>query len=101
MPCQYIPIRSTIHTTIYANTYNKTQYLPILTCNFTDGGMREHAMDARHAPSSTRSPPISAQYCWRHMLRSHPAYRTLYAHPTLPPASTRPAASATAEESQA
>ena len=33
-----MPIRSIIQTTIHANTYNETQYLPILTCNFTDDG---------------------------------------------------------------
>ena len=37
MPCQYIPIRFTIHTTKHTNIYNLTQYLPVLTCNFTDG----------------------------------------------------------------
>ena len=39
-----IPICSKIHTTIlsiHTNTYNKTQYLPILRCNFTD-------VDGRH-----------------------------------------------------
>ena len=29
-------IRSTIHSTVHTNTYYETQYLPILTCKFTD-----------------------------------------------------------------